>query len=555
MIGNSIGLPPGALLKIKNITFPEFEASFSVQDINHILAGEVFTLNCDRQDIKDFESRWKNVFCGDVNFSSENIDIRSVLEPSRLQHLTYLTLCNKKQPDNPKCGEIENFIRTALFGWITENPFLIGPHYISTLECALRIHAFAFCLCNIKLSPEKKGILLNTIYQHAWWVDKRYSLYPAPGNHAIGESLGLLIAGLIFEEIPEGTKWVQKSSQVLKAEVFRQIKSDGGPLEGSIYYHFFLVDLFCLAFKLLELNKNEYHSEVKKCLRLADRFLSNFNITNTFEHFNDSDNGYAVAPGIFIKRDFTNNRSKAFNHFPESGYTKVEIKNSWKLLLDHAPLGMPPLYSHGHADALSIVLSYKGEQFLIDPGTYRYFGTKACRDYFRSTRAHNTIEIDGKDQAEQVDNFIWDRPYACHCNILNNHGRYVINSQHTGYKRLKEKVIHKRIIELDVRKVRILDQFSGKGDHVFRMHLHIHPDAQIETCNGYYNISKNGTSVYIYFDNGTSRSIEYYQASQVPFLGWCAPCYGRLSQCHTLRITKIGRPQDIVFETIILRNE
>ena len=63
--------------------------------------------------------------------------------------------------------------------------------------------------------------------------------------------------------------------------------------------------------------------------------------------------------------------------------------------------GMPPLYNHGHADALSITLSVGGKETLVDPGTYRYNGEPEFRKYFKGTRAHNTVTIDGLDQAVQ----------------------------------------------------------------------------------------------------------------------------------------------------------
>lgn len=51
--------------------------------------------------------------------------------------------------------------------------------------------------------------------------------------------------------------------------------------------------------------------------------------------------------------------------------------------------------THKHSDDLSFVLQEKGKNLLIDSGKYGYKGDK-YRKYFLSTRAHNTIEVDGK---------------------------------------------------------------------------------------------------------------------------------------------------------------
>ena len=240
-----------------------------------------------------------------------------------------------------------------------------------------------------------------------------------------------------------------------------------------------------------------------------------------------------------------------FRNYHESGYTVIQFKNSWKLLFDHGPLGMPPLYDHGHADVLSFILSYNGEQFLIDPGTFRYFGINNHRTYFRSTSAHNTVEIDCQDQAKQISNFIWDKPYNCREKVVNHGDKFVLSAIHDGYRHLKKSVLHDRCIEIDETSIKIIDSFSGTGEHIFRMHMHFHPEADIKAGKDCYVISKNNKKIIIRCKN--CNKIEAFKGSQIPFLGWCAPQYGQLIQCHTLRITKTGKPEDIFFNTEIAK--
>jgi len=68
-------------------------------------------------------------------------------------------------------------------------------------------------------------------------------------------------------------------------------------------------------------------------------------------------------------------------------------ENEMLVVLDAEPLGLPPLYAHGHADALSFRLSYGGHEFLIDPGTFCYYTPTLWRWYFRGTAAHNTVRL------------------------------------------------------------------------------------------------------------------------------------------------------------------
>ena len=74
---------------------------------------------------------------------------------------------------------------------------------------------------------------------------------------------------------------------------------------------------------------------------------------------------------------------------------------------DHGPHGFLSTAAHAHADALSVEVREGGQEILTDPGTYCYHGESDWRDYFRSTIAHNTLEVGGRDQAVHAGPFLW----------------------------------------------------------------------------------------------------------------------------------------------------
>ena len=81
------------------------------------------------------------------------------------------------------------------------------------------------------------------------------------------------------------------------------------------------------------------------------------------------------------------------------------------LLFRHARLGFGNTCGHGHADALSILFSWQNVPVLIDLGSGQYNGDQAIRNFFRSTIAHNTVEIGGKNQAKMLGPFMWEQSY------------------------------------------------------------------------------------------------------------------------------------------------
>ena len=109
------------------------------------------------------------------------------------------------------------------------------------------------------------------------------------------------------------------------------------------------------------------------------------------------------------------------------------------LVADAAPLGFLSIAAHGHADALSFVLSLGGVPVLVDPGTYCYHSDPTWREYFRGTAAHNTVRVDGLNQSEAVGPFMWSRKALSTLETFDVAGhpqRFV--ASHDGYRRLED---------------------------------------------------------------------------------------------------------------------
>jgi len=91
--------------------------------------------------------------------------------------------------------------------------------------------------------------------------------------------------------------------------------------------------------------------------------------------------------------------------FPEAGIASMTCGRT-QMIVRAGRFGLCPA-GHSHADALSLVLRSGDQEILIDPGTYTYVGEAEWRDWFRGTGAHNTIRVDGLDQATPAGAFRW----------------------------------------------------------------------------------------------------------------------------------------------------
>jgi hypothetical protein len=389
------------------------------------------------------------------------------------------------------------------------------------------------------------------VFEQAWLVSKRLSLYSSVGNHTIAESVGLIFAGGMFRNTREGRKWIGTGVRLLDRELHHQVLDDGGPAEQSFNYHRFVLDLYWLAIDFLEMNNLHDCSDWRPRLTLGEAFLASFESGARLPAIGDSDDGYAIAPGVVPNRAHASADRPLRQTFLSSGYTILRTSTDAALVFDHGPLGMPPFHNHGHADALSVILTKENEEILVDPGTYRYNGEPEWRRYFKGTRAHNTVTIDGLDQAVQETSFIWSRPYKTRlARTSEQQGCAIVEALHDGYARLKHPVYHTRtVLLLSGKDFLIKDTFSGEGDHRFEVNFHLHPEA-VAVCEGpWFSLQRGPATISVRLLDDDRLKLAGGQES--PLLGWYSPAYGVKVESRVLTCAKKGRPGEISFAALI----
>lgn len=534
------------------LELPDFDFDADAAERLSLEDNFCFSLNADTGKIADEEQKNGSVWHGDLNPGDFDLDIRQIWEKGRLQHLTLLIL-------GADATKAEQAYR-KLIEWLQENPFLLGPHYMSPMECGLRIPVFFYALKLKNDWPQSYWeILSDAIYRHTWWVSRNMALYSSLGNHTVCECIGLIFGGAVFKETEEGKKWLSRGCTLLGQELSHQILDDGGPAEQSLNYHRFVLDLYWLACGFLEKNRLYDCSNWKARLILGEKFIGKMEYSKgLIPRIGDSDNGYAVAPGIRPRRLSVSKKScpdKSLDSltFPESGYTVITRGKELFLTFDHGPLGMAPLFGHGHADALSITLYHNERPFLIDPGTFQYDGDPEFRAYFKGTSAHNTVCIDGQDQAVQETGFVWAKPYKSETlDIKSIPGQIWKQARHNGYHRLKNPVTHYRVLVVHPDGfVLIVDHFSGTGTHDYELNFHLDLGVGVEEQDQWFRLNNQEETLFFY---NPKPGFEVLKGNRDPFSGWFSPAYGILEKTVTMKQVKNGIPSKIRFESLICLN-
>jgi hypothetical protein len=164
---------------------------------------------------------------------------------------------------------------------------------------------------------------------------------------------------------------------------------------------------------------------------------------------------------------------------------------------------------HGHNDALSFELSVGGRPVVVDPGSYIYTADAAARNAFRSTAAHSTLRVDGREQNDMTRNLftLVDRSRAQALRV--EKGRFV--GRHDGFG-----MPCVRSFELGDGELRVIDVVEGSDDHLLEWALPLDPGCEAELDSGTVIICAGEWQVAVTSDRGSLSVAD----------GWHSPRYG-----------------------------
>lgn len=533
---------------------------------------------------------WGRGFSPDIPYRGpERLgDIKLPWELSKHQYFFTLGKAAWLLGDQSLAAEIARHISH----WIEDNPYLRGINWISGLETGTRaiswIMAFPFYAdcCD---APLRRRIA-ESLAQHMFFVEEHLSTGRFANNHLIGEAAAL-VAGGLFLDCRQSVSWVAKGLALLEQEMERQVAPDGIHVEQSIAYHRFVLDQYHLANALLAANRRSLPARTLQGMeRMTDFLLDVVSPDGTAPAFGDVDDArglwthagcaadyrgqLALGAVMFERGDFKavasglkeevlwlfgNEGVSRFQQltprppghesagYPHGGY--YVMRGGWKdsdahLVFDCGPMGRGSA-GHGHADALSFCLYASGYRFFVDSGTFSYNLDYQWRDAFRSTRAHNTVVVDGVDQSVAGDRMSWRSMAATRClGWVTTPWFDLVAGEHDGYQRLPEPVVHRRVVAfLKPDTWCVLDYLDGTGAHSLEMFLHVRPDCSIDGQEGPARIvlrSPDSARLYVsaFAAAGDACLPEVVTGSDEDRSAWFSPAYGTRVPAKALKVRR-----------------
>jgi uncharacterized heparinase superfamily protein len=415
--------------------------------------------------------------------------------------------------------------KTLVLDWISRcSPRSAGWQPYPT---SLRIvnWVYSLLLLGDSLPAEVRASIARSVALQAAWLHRRLE-HHLGANHLQVNYKALAIAGLYFEG-RQARRWRKSGFAGTWRAVTRQVLADGAHYERSPMYHAIalgdFLELVAFADAVGEAVPEEARTRVRAMVR-AFGVLSRPD--GTLHLFNDAANG--IAPGRSELERMANAVLGADMGtpvgrvaLPDAGYWGwIDDEQGIRLVLDCGEPGPTHQPAHAHCDLLSFELDLGGRPVVVDSGVSGY-GGDPLRDYVRSTRAHNTVQVGRREQSEVWAVFRMGRPARVTGARVDEHGQF----RFTGAYELHDgSAAHERTFDWDGSRLRVEDRVARAEGEAVRSFIHLHPDLEVEHEAGHLLVTGIGCRITIRV--GGADRVRVGHGSEAGLQGWYCPRFG-----------------------------
>lgn len=375
------------------------------------------------------------------------------------------------------------FVRSTR-DFLSSNRLGVGIQWTCAMEVSLRAANLAMALKMFADAEEARdpgfvADVLSALANHCFFVEAHLEdTGRVPNNHLVSNHVGILVASVLFPELPGAVDHIANASSALREDLDRQVHPDGWSFEGSVPYHRLAVELFTLGYVVtqqcgLELG-SEYAERLRKMFEVSLAYCSEEGLAPQIGD-NDSgrvfplvdraanDHGYLPSLGAALFSDgalkqngelcdealwlLGNKGLSRFSRLPclanplpirsdESGIHVLRSDDA-VVTVSAGANGQRGIGGHNHNDKLSFELHVHGVPVIVDSGTGTYTRQPEVRNAFRSIRAHATVEVDGKDQAPLSASRLFFLEDRARCRVTDfrlTHDRQILAAQHSAFE-------------------------------------------------------------------------------------------------------------------------
>lgn len=371
--------------------------------------------------------------------------------------------------------------RALLQRWMRENPPGAG---VAWDPYPLSLRVVNWIKWSLAHGPLEDGMPASLAVQARWLMQSLE--YHLLGNHLLANAKALTFLGCFFAG-PEADRWRKTGCRILAAELPEQFFSDGGHFELSPMYQATLTSDLLDLFNLTRLYPGTVPPELADSIRaLLPRALSWLQAMTHPDggpaFFNDA--ALDIAPELAGLEAYALRLGLSTVPAPadgirtlgDSGYFRLQ-QGQGVLFFDGGEVGPSYLPGHAHADTLAVEFSFAGRRILVNGGTSLY-ESGPLRERQRSTAAHSTVEIGGKNSSDVwAAHRVGKRARPLLRRSWRKHGVLYAKCGHDGYADTENGLLVWRTCELYPAGLRIIDTLEGAASSAISR-FHLHPDVE-----------------------------------------------------------------------------
>lgn len=420
--------------------------------------------------------------------------------------------------------------------------------------------------------------LRSSLFRQAHFLERNIERGRAD-THLIANGRALFVAGWYFDgEV--SPRWRSLGRDLLWGELRNQVREDGGHCERSPMRHALVLSDYLEVLSIMYAAGDEVPQWVEKRVRAMAGFLrrlllpdgelplmhdpvpsgavpANELLEVAAAHFREpsfraaGEGPMNVWPYILVgdegARRYANlihaEEPRASHALRRTGYYILAGPDGDEMIVDGQGIAAPYLGAHAHCNIFGYELTVGGQRVVVDSGAAGY-EPGVWRDYYRSTRAHNTVSVDGAEQSDLWGAFnVAGYAEASPVRWLVREGLVYFEATHDGFTRLEPGLLHtRRIFFLPGRFWCVCDEVRGTGVHNVESFVHFHPETRVDVaCN-------DGTAFQVLWPRGTMR-VAPFEADAVELTsgsldglprGWHASSFGNHRPSPLLVLNKRG---------------
>jgi asparagine synthase (glutamine-hydrolysing) len=499
-------------------------------------------------------------------------DVKLTWEAGRFPHAYHIARTAAFFPELAEA--CASGLLAQMMQFIEANSDRRGIHWTSGQEIAIRAMSWVFALdgllLRVQATRHSHHLLREWLVRQAQHVRLMldYARIAVYNNHLLAEALFLFFMGSILPGSDTIRRLRDAGHKIIVAESDRQFYHDGAYIQLSYNYHRAALQylLFACAFARSTGNQTCSHA-LAAMARSLDFLLAHQNpVDGRLPNYGSND---GALPAILSTCDFSDFRptlqavsiatraERVYEPGPwdeESAWffgpqcLDLPLRQPTRKSVSFNQTGFHVLRSSidegtyasfrcgsikdrfSQIDMLNVDIFWKGQNVLVDGGSYLYNGPPKWHDYFMETHSHNTVVVDGLNQMTHYRKFkclYWTQAALLD---FGRHGEWTLaTGEHYGYRRHPGGCVHRRSVAVHDSGVGVVrDTVLGKGLHRVRLHWLAGPfpwsykpgdaELRLETESGEFTVR-------LAREDGTAPAADVVAGGDDPVRGWLSRYY------------------------------